>query len=132
MRSFGQSLMLIEIMLILCPISLISLASSPLVFMVSLSQPVRIEHLLLGISFLGCLGALTVAWSICIRYWRDGSFSLSELSKRQFIMALFGIAICLLSIILAVFHQFTGFVLGSALLIPCVHLVLVSAKAKKN
>lgn len=121
-KSRSQQLMLIEMILILTPISLISIACTPFVAMLSFSVPLQFGFIVLGLMFFASAIAIVATWVLCIRFWRDGKAALQNAPRMYGRLSMLGAAVALISIIMAVAGKPSGFLLGLPLLIPFAHL----------
>jgi hypothetical protein len=123
MRSLNQHWMLAEMIVIFIPITFILMVSAPFVVMVSLSMPMQIANLLLGITYCVSCAALYASWVLALRFWRHGTDGLRMVSKRYKVHVTLGAVIAVISSCMAFFGQTTGFLLGVPMLIPYSHLM---------
>lgn len=123
MRSRSQHLILIEMILILAPVSLISMAFFPFVLMLSFSTPVQFGFIVLGLMFSASAIAIISTWTLCIRFWRDGNAGLQNAHIVYFRFTMLGGGVALISILMAITGKPSGFLFGLPMLIPFAHLL---------
>lgn len=123
MRTLSQHLMLVEMIVIFLPVSLITMVFAPFVVMISFSTPFQISNILLGITYCLSCTALIAAWVLALCFWRHGAESLLPASRSYAVLATFGTFITVISCVMALFGNKTGFLFGIPLLIPYMHLL---------
>lgn len=134
MRRLSQYVMLIEIVVIILPITCITILSAPFVLMLTFSLPIQFANLMLGVTHgLSCT-ALIALWVLALGFWVHGTQRLQSASRKYFVLATLGCFIAAISCAMAFFRHKTAFLLGVPLLLPYAHLVyeLVSSLVTKN
>lgn len=115
--------MLIEMIVIFFPVTLVTIVSAPFVVMVSLIVPPQISNILLGITFCLSCSALVASWGLALRFWRHGTAHLKTASTAYVVLATIGALIAVIACGMAFFGHATGFLFGTPLLIPYLHLL---------
>ena len=115
--------MLVEMFVIMLPVTILTLLSSPFVVMLAFSLPFQLANLMLGVTYCFSCAALVAIWVLGSGFWAHGAQHLQCFSKRYTVLATLGCFIVTISSIMAIFGYATAFLLGMPLILPYAHLM---------